>query len=96
MNLQSLESIGVKPESYSCFLVPMIKEKIPNELNIQLSRKFGASVGVSKINDLMKELKLEIEARERVGDTKRTKSKRKARDAIEGLLSVDKIPRPFC
>ena len=96
MNLRSLEAIGADPESYGCLLVPMVKDKIPNELNIHLSRKFDASVDVWKINDLMKELKLEIEARERVGDTKRAKSQRTARDTVEGLLSVDKTTCPFC
>ena len=52
----------------------MIKDKIPNELNIYISCKFDASVDIWKINDLMRELKLEIEARERVGDAKRLKS----------------------
>ena len=77
-------------------LVPTIKDKIPNELNIHISRKFDASVDVWKINDLMWELKLEIEARERVEDTKRFKSQRTPRDTAEGLLSVDKITCPFC
>ena len=42
----------------------MIKDKIPDELNIHISRKFDASVDVWKINDFMKELKLETEVRE--------------------------------
>ena len=96
MNLRSLEAIGVEPESYGCLLVPMIKDKIPNELNIHTSCKFDASVDIWKINDLMRELKLEIEARERVGDAKRLKSQRTPRDTVEGLLSVDKITCPFC
>ena len=96
MNLQSVEAIGVEPESYGCLLVPMIKDKIPNELNIHISCKFDASVDIWKINDLMRELKLEIEARERVGDAKRLKSQRTPRDTVEGLLSVDKITCPFC
>ena len=73
MNLRSLETVGVEPESYGCLLVPIIKDKIPNELNIRISHKFDASVNVWKINGLMKELKLPIEARERTGNTKRAK-----------------------
>ena len=96
MNLQSVEAIGVEPESYGCLLVPMIKDKIPNELNIHTSCKFDASVDIWKINDLMRELKLEIEARESVGDAKRLKSQRTPKDTVEGLLSVDKITCPFC
>ena len=96
MNLRSLEATGVDPESYGCLLAPMIKDKIPNELNIHLSRKFDASVDVWKINGLMKELKLEIETRERFGEPKRAKSERAPGDTVEGLLSVDKITYPLC
>ena len=42
VNLRSLGAIGVEPESYGCLLVPMIKDKIPNDLNIHISRKFDA------------------------------------------------------
>ena len=47
-------------------------------------------------NDLVRELKLEIEARETIGDTKRVKSQRTPKDTVEGLLSVDKITCLFC
>ena len=46
MNLQSLEALGVEPKSYGCLLVPMIKDKILNELNIHISCKFDTSVDV--------------------------------------------------
>ena len=85
MNLQSLETIGVEPESHSCLFVSMIKDKATNQLNIRISRKFDASVDVWKINVLPKELKLEIEARERVVDAKRVKSQRTPRDTVEGF-----------
>ena len=85
MNLQSLETIGVEPESYSYLFVAMIKDKATNQLNIRISRKFDASVDVWKINVLPKELKLEIEARERVVDAKRVKSQRTPRDTVEGF-----------
>ena len=49
MNLRSLEAIRVEPESYGCLLVPMIKGKIPKELNVYFSRKFDASVDAWKI-----------------------------------------------
>ena len=44
----------------------------------------------------MKEWKLEIEAIERFGDTKRAKSQRTPRDTVEGLPSVDKITCSYC
>ena len=56
-NLRSLKSIGVEPSWYGCLLVPI--------LNLQLSRTFHSETGIWKIDDIMKELRLEIEARER-------------------------------
>ena len=74
----------------------MIKGKRPNRLNLHINRKSDASVDVWKINDFMKELKLEIEVRERFGDTKRAKLQRTTGGTVEGCLSVDKITYPFC
>ena len=70
MNLRSLKTIRVEPESYNCLFIPMFKDKIPNEPNINISLKFDASVDVWEINNPMKKWKLEIEATEKVGDTK--------------------------
>ena len=74
----------------------MIKDKIPNEPNIDINLKCDASVDIWEINNPMKEWKLEIEAIERFGDTKRAKSQRTPRDTVEGLPSVDKITCSYC
>lgn len=76
--------------------MPMIKEKVSNELNTYLSFKFDSSVGVWKISDLMREFKLEMEARGRIGYIKRTKSKRESTETILGLLSITEITCLLC
>ena len=72
-----------------------LKAKLPSELNLHISRKFDASIDVWKINDLMKELKLELEARERVGNTER-KEKKKYPETLEGLVNVNGVQCPYC
>ena len=64
-NLRSLKSLGVKPESYGCLLVPILLSKLPPSLNLHLSRKFDSSTDVWEVNGIMNELRKELEARER-------------------------------
>ena len=65
MNLRSLETLGIEPSSYGSLLVPVVKAKLPNEVNLLLSRKFESNTDVWSIQEMLKELKLELEARER-------------------------------
>ena len=39
-NLRSLRAIGIQGDTYVCVLVPMLKNKLPKETNLLLSRKF--------------------------------------------------------
>ena len=45
-NLRSLKSLGVKPDSCGCLLVPILLSKLPNTLNLRLSRKFDSNKDV--------------------------------------------------
>ena len=76
-NLRSLQSIGVDSQMYGCLLVPILKTKLPPELNLIISRKFDSSSDVWTIEDIMKELKAELLARERCDESiMRDKEKR--------------------
>jgi len=68
-NLRSLQSIGVDSKMYGCLLVPILKTKLPPELNLIISRKFNSSSDVWTIEDIMRELKAELMARERCDDS---------------------------
>ena len=68
-NLRSLKSIGVDSKMYGCLLVPILKTKLPPELNLIISRKFNSSSDIWTIEDIMKELKAELMARERCDES---------------------------
>ena len=103
MNLRSLHSLGVDPDNYGSLLVPMLKKKIPNEVVLLLSRQFDSNVTLWKINDMMKELLKEIEARERCFSDKDTKHHEKSNrrtnnpTTTESLVAnSNKLECPYC
>ena len=78
VQLRSLRTLGVDPETHGILLIPLMKRKLPDEINLLLCRKFDSNESLWKIEDLMKELKVEIEARERsYSDRSNIKEKKK-------------------
>ena len=69
-SLRSLKGLGVKPDQYGSLLVPILIGKIPDSLNLHISRKFTSDIDVWKVDDVMKEFCNELEARERCGSSK--------------------------
>ena len=41
--IRSLENLGYEASSYGPFLIPVITNKLPQELNLLISRQFGSS-----------------------------------------------------
>ena len=76
----------MEPTSYGCLLVPIIQSKIPYELNLHLSRKFDSKRGVWEIDNIMKELCSELEARGRC-DTDTQESHGKDMNTIDPLMT---------
>ena len=100
-NLRSLEALGIESELYGSLLVPVLKAKIPNEIILLLSRKFTTDAEVWTIRDMMKELKAELEARERSGVIpERAKKDKELRQptTTEGLLAqqAGQLSCPYC
>ena len=62
-NLRNLKTLDVHPSTYGDLLVPLINEKLPNKLRFLISRKFEKEWWL--LSDLLKHLKIEIEAKER-------------------------------
>ena len=62
-SVRNLKTLDVDPRCYGTFLVPLINAKLPNELRLLISRKFENEVWL--LSDLLKHLKIEIEAKER-------------------------------
>ena len=52
-NLRSLRAIGIQADTYGYILVPMLKNKLPKEINLLLSRTFDPKKGLLEIEEIM-------------------------------------------
>ena len=91
---KKFEILDVDPSSYGNLLVPLINAKLPNELWLLISRKFENEVWL--LSDLLKHLKIEIEAKERsvsLGHfyTERVESNRDNRFTTSALLTLEEL-----
>ncbi|XP_068742563.1 uncharacterized protein [Montipora capricornis] len=64
INIRGLNALGVESRSFGNLLVPVVMEKIPSELRLVVSRKFGSEESWN-LDALLSALKTELEARER-------------------------------
>jgi hypothetical protein len=64
IKVRSLNSLGVKSETYGNLLTRIIMNKIPSELRLVISRKFDKDK-LWDIGEILKAIKTELEARER-------------------------------
>ena len=97
-NLRSLRAMGIQADTYGCILVPLLKNKLPKEINL-LSRKFDPRKGLWEIEEIMRELRIELEARERCitdKEVKRDKVYRPVYSTTEALMAVDGLKCPYC
>ena len=62
--VRSLDNLGVECKSYGPMLVPVLMSKLPAELKLIISRKFGKTLW--DIQTIVKEFKNELEVRERI------------------------------
>ena len=61
--VRNLNSMDVKTEMYGCFLVPILTQKLPNELKMIMSREFKNNIW--DFNEMLKISKQELQAKER-------------------------------
>ena len=64
INLRGLNALGVEARSFGNLLAQVVMEKIPSELRLFVSRKFGSDESWN-LDALLTALKTELEARER-------------------------------
>jgi hypothetical protein len=57
-----LESLGVSADQYGSLLIPIILDKLPSEIKLQVARK--ATGEIWEINELLMTIQAEVEARE--------------------------------
>ena len=61
-NVHALNSLGVDSKGFGPLLIPIILEKLPKVIRLQVSRKLG--VGNWKIDEFMSSINKEVTARE--------------------------------
>ena len=94
-SLRNLKTLDVDPSTYGNLLVPLINEKLPNKLRLLISRKFEKEWWL--LSDLLKHLKIEIEAKERsvsLGHfyAERVESNRDNRFTTSAILTSEEPP----
>ena len=62
--VRSLNNLGIESKNYGSMLVPVFLSKLPTELKLIISRKFGKNLW--DIESVIEAFKFEIEARERI------------------------------
>ncbi len=72
--VRNLRSLKVEANTYGCFLVPILTDKLPDELTIIMARKF--KTGAWPIAQVLQIFKEELEAKEMC--TKSTPTKRES------------------
>ena len=95
ISVRNLKTLDVDASSHRNLLVPLINAKLRNELWPLISRKFENEVWF--LSDLLKHLKIEIEAKERsvsLGHfyTERVESNRDNRFTTSALLTSEESP----
>ena len=107
VNLRSLRALKVDPKQYGTLLVPMLKNALPADVVLLLSRKFDSKDELWELDKLLEELRLEIEARERCytgkegndgeRSSKDPNKKKRMPSTGDTLLSVNsKLSCPYC
>lgn len=64
IHIRGLNALGVEPQSFGNLLLPIVMEKIPLELRLVVSRKFGREESWN-LDTFLSALKTELEARKR-------------------------------
>ena len=62
VHIRGLEALDVTSEQYGSFLIPVIMAKLPNDIRLRIARETGKEVW--KIENVLKIIKQEVEARE--------------------------------
>ena len=67
VHIRALESLGVESKSFGPLLAPVINSQLPKELHLIVSRELKSPENALKLDDLIRVLMEEIEARELSG-----------------------------
>ena len=75
VHIRGLSTLGIKSEQYGSLLIPVIMTKLPDNIQLRIARETKSDVW--KLDDLMKVIRDEVEAREASEGTKVTQGQPK-------------------
>ena len=85
--IRNLESLKIESSTYGYLLIPLLKEKIPDELNMIISRKFSGNVWTLEL--MLKYFNEELQAKEICVPFKSTSSEKdKGKDKNRAAYAV--------
>ena len=93
-NVRSLDSLGVKAESYGSLLSSVLMNKLPSELQLIASQKFGDKDSW-EFSALLEVIEEEIQARER-STTRTTHKSRRPKECPTGAALFVDTASPQC
>ena len=93
-NVRSLNSLGVKAESYGSLLSSVVINKLPSELRLIVSRKFGDTDSWN-FSDMLVVVEEELQARER-SSARTTHEGRRPREYPTGATLFSDAASPRC
>ena len=94
-NVRSLKSLGVASDTYGTLLASALFNKIPQEIQLIVSRKCGSSDW--KLDELMTTLSEELEARERTTTVPgSTPAKKPTKETHTAAAFTNKITCSYC
>ena len=77
----------------------MLKNKLPKEINLLLSRKFDPTKWLWEIEEIMREFKIELEAREHCiteKEAKKDKVRCPVHSSTEAVVAVEGLKCHYC
>ena len=89
--IRSLNSLKIDSKQYGPLLIPILSSKIPQTLNLQISRTIGN--GIWDINSVLKIFREEIEARERLNPVNDEKERHPQYSASSLFANSDKYKK---
>ena len=88
-NVRALKMVGIQQEHFGSFLIPIILEKIPYVIRLQISQQLGK--GNWNIDEFLQYINREITARESYEFLKNEKGKKEDSFTNSSLHSVGKL-----
>ena len=94
-HIRALDALDISMDNYGALLTALLLKKLPDDIRLEISRKIDPETGTLNLKSLLKMLKTEIVARERVSEIDKEMnqlSKKRDTAQVKGYTSSRKLP----